>query len=297
MPCSITVVGARPQSHITALNPVTCTMGMSSRFASGCTLPVAESGGALCSTYTAGTSIPARSPGPTLQQVDLVRPLQYDDVDVGVPQLIRTEFAGGIRPLPCPGASATVRSRDPVAPATGSRRGRRRRRSSMTRGRARSGFFMLAPPPRRSRPDPATAVTTSSGGIDAETRVSRDRAVPGPAVPAGLLLVTQHDRSAPRRAPIAPTGTTGENKRHDRRSHRGREVRRPGVADDDTGCAGDDAGESGQVGPARQIDRHAVPAATAASSRSAGPPVTTTGQPATDECGHDRRGVLRCEGP
>ncbi|MDA4108999.1 hypothetical protein MHOL44478_17290 [Mycobacterium holsaticum DSM 44478] len=46
----MTRVGATPLSHINRLKSVTCTTGMSSRSAIGCTLSTANGRGALCST-------------------------------------------------------------------------------------------------------------------------------------------------------------------------------------------------------------------------------------------------------
>ena len=122
------------------------------------------------------------------------------------------------------------------------------------------------------------------------------RAIPGPAVPAACLLVAQHDRRHPVRAPTAPIGTTGENSDT------------TGVPTAAARCAGPvfprrhtrlrrDAGQlrAGRCAPtgrSRPLRQRA-----AARSRSAGPPVTTTGQPARDSAPRSPGRVFGGRGP
>ena len=88
MPCSITVVGARPQSHITALNAVTWTIGMSDRVRQRVHAAGGGSGRGVVLDVDSRDVDAGAEPGPALQQFDLGRALQHDDIDRAVPQLV-----------------------------------------------------------------------------------------------------------------------------------------------------------------------------------------------------------------
>ena len=297
MPCSITRGRRRAACPRTgALVWVTCTTSRSSRSAAGWRISAMRPCGALCSSHTAGTSRPGRAAQPLARPALSPRGRWRTTTSTSARRQL-------LRRAPRPPT--------PASPTCGPGRAR------PGRGRARPGrgtcgpctnavvhepwtcqMRTLTPPPpdgpsgrraRHARRPPRRPSTGARHGWPGTGQTA------GAAAGAGDVLVAeQHVRARPRPPPRGRHH--GREDDDHRRAHRGRQVRRTGVADDDDASApaSTSASPARSVRPA-EVDHAGDAAAGDARSapRSAAAPVTTTRRPVATSAATSSRASAR----